>query len=52
MSESPEKEKEPTVANRSPDGMRVELWRQANRDRYNARQKDLMRRNRAKLKDA
>ena len=38
----------PPVANKgSPDSLRVELWRQANRERYNARQKLLMRRRRA-----
>jgi hypothetical protein len=38
----------PSVANKSVDGMRVQLWREANRERYNARMRDLMRRKRAK----
>ena len=37
----------PVVANKSMDGMRVQLWREANRDRYNARQRELMRKRRA-----
>lgn len=32
----------------SPDYLRVKLWRQANRDKYNAGQRELMRRKRAK----
>jgi len=39
-----------TVNRGSLNGMRVELWRQGNRDRYNERQKLLMRAKRAKLK--
>lgn len=30
-----------------PDTMRVQLWREANRERYNARQRELMRRRKA-----
>jgi hypothetical protein len=40
-----------TVANKpktSVEGLRVELWREANRDRYNARQRELMRKRRQK----
>jgi hypothetical protein len=37
----------PSVANKSLDGMRVELWREANRERYNKRQRELMRKRRA-----
>jgi hypothetical protein len=36
------------VANKSPEWLRVKLWREANRERYNARQRDLMRKRRAK----
>jgi hypothetical protein len=42
----------PSVANKSMDGMRVQLWREANRERYNARMRDLMRKRRAKSKPA
>ena len=45
-----------TVANvstvgRSVGAMRVKLWRQANRERYNARERERMRRNRKTLKE-
>lgn len=32
----------------NPNSYRVQVWREANRDRYNARQKELMRRRRSK----
>ena len=38
------------VANKSVDALRVKLWRQANRERYNARERERMRKNRAKEK--
>lgn len=36
-----------TVANKSLGWLRVKLWRVANKDRYNARQRELMRKRRA-----
>jgi hypothetical protein len=44
------KEQKP-VANTSPEWLRVKLWRVANKDRYNARQRELMRRKRKEKKD-
>ena len=38
------------VANKSVEWLRVKLWRQANKDKYNARQRELMKRKRAKEK--
>lgn len=41
-----------TVANpsRSMDSLRVKLWREANRERYNARERERMRKKRAQKK--
>ena len=41
---------EVVVANRisNPETFRVQAWREANRDRYNARQRELMKRKRAR----
>ena len=39
-----------TVANKSVEWLRVKLWRQANKEKYNARQRELMKRKRAKEK--
>ena len=41
------------VANESnnPNSWRVEVWREGNRERYNARQRELMKRRRAKAKE-
>ena len=36
----------PIVSNGSPDYLRVKLWRQANRDRYNAGQREYMKKRR------
>ena len=40
------------VANtgKSVEGMRVELWRDGNRERYNARMREYMRKRRSKVK--
>jgi hypothetical protein len=38
------------VANKSVEYIRVKLWRDANRDRYNASQRERMRLKRAKAK--
>lgn len=37
---------------KSMDYLRVKLWKEANRDRYNASQRELMRKRRAKNKGA
>ena len=39
---------EQPVANKSVEWLRVKLWRVANKDRYNARQRELMRKRRKK----
>ena len=39
------------VANKSVEWLRVKLWREANKDRYNARQRELMRRKRKEKRD-
>ena len=41
----------PNVANKSVEYLRVKLWKQANRERYNESQRELMKRRRAKAKE-
>ena len=36
----------------TPESLRVKLWREANRERYNANQKALMQARRAKVREA
>ena len=39
------------VANKSVEWLRVKVWREANKDRYNARQRELMRKRRKEKRD-
>ena len=39
------------VANKSMEWLRVKVWREANRERYNARQRELMRKKRKEKRD-